>query len=454
MTWTIAAVVVDDASRSILIERPATLDAGGAPRLPTVELPDGEPSVDLAFDRIEQLLGRPIAPFWMHYEEADDLLVAGVGAIMVVADLARDTTLARAFVPAGQVVDALEPDWLCAYIRAWLDRLAGHRDPRTQTWLEPRWHERVSRWIAERMTAAGMPPTGPTRITYQSPIGMVLRTRSGERDVYLKCPAPQFHAEASITRALAAHTPGWVPEVIDIEPIEGWLLMADHGDRQLGNEPEAAWADGLRRLGEVQRAWVGHVDELVAAGGARRPLGDLTEAVPGLLDVGGLGQRLGPAELERWPAIQPRLIDACRELEAVGLPDALIHGDAHPWNVVVQGDEHVVFDWSDASIGPSFVDLAVFLRRGNDLRGRRVLRDAYLDAWSGIASRDRLERAAELAMTVGALYQVVTYQTLVPGLPPEDQVVWADADAHWLRNAIDALDRGLDTVDQRRAGLA
>ena len=109
----------------------------------------------------------------------------------------------------------------------------------------------------------------------------------------------------------------------------------------------------------------------------------------------------------------------------------------------------VVCDWSDGAIGPAFGDLAVFMLRTKDLAIRRTCRDAYLDAWSDLAPRKKLERAAELAMPAGALYQVLTYLTLVPGLPPEDQVVWAGADAHWLRNAIAALDGGLDTLDQR-----
>lgn len=452
MTWTISVVVVDDASRSILLEEPTSAGAGGAPRLPSVELPDGEPSVDVQGGLVERLLGRPAPPIWLFYEEADDDLVSGIGAVMVAGDAARDSTAGRHFAPAEPLLDGVEPRFLGRYLRAWLERVDGRGDPRTQSWLEPGWHGRVSGWISERMAAAGMPPTGPSTMSYQSPIGTVLRTPAGDRDVYLKCPAPMFRAEATITRALAARTPGWVPVVIDIEPSEGWLLMADHGDRQLGNEPEAAWSDGLRRLGEIQRAWVGNGEELIGAGGQHRSLAALANAVPGLLDIDGFGGRLDAAAVERWEAAQPRLVDACHELQDIGLPEALIHGDAHPWNVARATDGLVVFDWSDAAIGPSFVDLSVFLGRAKDLAGRRALRDAYLEAWSGVAPRARLERATEIAMSVGALYQVMTYLTLLPGLPPEDQAVWAGADAHWLRNAIEALDRGLDMVDQRVVG--
>ena len=445
MPWVIAVIAVDDARRSVLVDTSSGGGGTGARHLPTVELPSGEPQVDQIADAIERLLDRPITPIWTQFEETDDTLQDGVGAMLTIAD-ARDASAERAFAPAKDIVETLEPPMARAPIRAWLERLTGRADPRTPPWLEPDWFERASRWIAERMTAAGMPPTGPTRMTYQSPIGTVLRTGSGERNVFMKCPAPHFHAEATITRALAARTPGWVPEVIDVEPAEGWLLMADIGDHQLGWDPEANWGDGLRRLGEIQRAWVGRLDELVAAGGQRRPLAGLTAAVPGLLDVDGLGGRLEAAILERWTAALPRLLDACRELEDIDLPDALIHGDAHPWNIAVTPAGHVVFDWSDGAAGPSFVDLAVFLRRPKDLALRRVMRDAYLEAWAGVTPRDRLERAAELAMTVGGLYQIVTYNGLLPSLPPEDRLVYGGADAHWVVRALDGLELGLDTV--------
>src|SRR6185436_15478872 len=122
------------------------------------------------------------------------------------------------------------------------------------------------------------------------------------------------------------------------------LLMSDLGNRQLGNEPEAAWADGLRRLGELQRAWVGHGEELIAAGAQHRPIAMLREALPGLLELDRFGERLDAAMLERWPSVQPRLADACTELEDIGLPEALIHGDAHPWNVAVTDHGPAVFD--------------------------------------------------------------------------------------------------------------
>jgi hypothetical protein len=444
--WLICAVVVDAERRTILVESSGA-DGAPAARVPTAELPAGDPPETSApVDAIEQLLGRPIVPLWMRDVEMAADEQSGVMVILATAEPDRDQTAGRVFVAAEGVIDSLEPGVTRPVVRRWLERLDGRTDPRTAPWVSPSWYPRVAAWITERMTGAGLPPIARPRIVYQSSIGTVLRTPAADEVTFTKCPAPLFHAEARITRSLASRTPDLVPVVIDIEPAEGWLLMRDLGARTLGELPLAEWARGLAIVARVQRAWTDGHDELLAAGAVRRPMAHLIERLPGLLEVDDLGDRVSPSIRDAWPAALPRFLDACHELADIGLPDALIHGDIHPWNVAVGDGGMRVFDWSDAAIGPSFTDLAVFLGRRNDIGLRKVMRDAYLDEWADAAPRDRLERAADLAMAVGAIYQVVTYQTLLPGLPPEDAAEFQGADADWLGRAILGLDHGLEAT--------
>ena len=51
-------------------------------------------------------------------------------------------------------------------------------------------------------------------------------------------------------------------------------------------------------------------------------------------------------------------------------------------------------------------------------------------------------------MTVGSLYQVATYQALLPALDDPDRAMFKGADTGWLKRTLDALEHGLD------AGLA
>jgi hypothetical protein len=448
--WLICAVIVDAELRTVLVD-PPTADRSPAARVPTAELPAGDPPETSApVDAIEEVLGRPIVPLWMRDVEMAADEQSGVMVILASAEPEQDQAAARAFVAAEAVLDTLEPEVVRPILRRWLDRLAGQVDPRTALWVSTDWYPRVAAWIADRMARAGLPATDRSRIVYQSSIGTVLRTAAANEITFTKCPAPLFRAEARITRALTARTPDLVPEVIDIEPVEGWLLMRDFGARTLGEAPQAEWARGLEVVARVERAWVDGHDELLAAGAQRRPLTDVIDGLPGILEIDGLGDRLSPALHEAWPAALPRLIDAGHELADIGLPDALLHGDLHPWNIAVAAGGLRVFDWSDAAIGPSFLDLALFLGRADDLGLRLVMRDAYLDVWADVAPRDRLERASELAMALGAIYQVMTYQTLLPALPPEDSAEFAGADVDWLGRAILGLDQGLAATFPRR----
>jgi len=441
--WLICAVVVDAERRTILVDAQGP-DGPPVARVPTAELPAGDaPETSAPVDAIEQVLGRPIVPLWMRAVEVAPDEQSGVMVTLVAAEADRDGASGRTFLPAEAVVDTLEPELTRPVLRRWLDGLDGHIDARTPPWVSPSWYPRIAGWIDERMRLAGVPPIDRPRIVYQSSIGTVLRTPAASEVTFTKCPAPLFHAEARITRALAARTPDRVPEVIDIEPAEGWLLMRDFGGRTLGETPQAAWARGLADVAQVQRSWVDGHDALLAAGAQRRPLADLIDRLPGIPEVDGFGDRMPPLLRDAWSAALPRLIDAGHALADIGLPDALLHGDLHPWNVAASESGLRVFDWSDAAIGPSFLDLALFLGRADDLDLRMIMRDAYLDAWADAAPRERLEQATELAMAVGAIYQVMTYQTLLPALPPEDAAEFAGADVDWLGRAILGLDHGL-----------
>ena len=447
--WLICAVIVDPARRAVLLERPDS-ECTPAVRVPMAELPAGDPPETSApIDAVDQLLGRAIVPLWMRDVEIAADGQSGVMVILATAEPDRDRVGGRTFAAAEAVIDTLEPEVTRPVVRRWLDRLDGHVDRRTPPWVSPAWYPRIATWIEDRMTAAGVPPIERPRIVYQSAIGTVLRTSFADAAAFTKCPAPLFRAEARITRALAGRTPDLVPEVIDIEPSEGWLLMRDLGSRTLGELPEADWARGLGVLARVQRAWLHRPDGLVAAGAERRPMTHLIDRLPGILEIDGLGDRIGPELREAWPGTLARLNDACHELADMGIPDALIHGDLHPWNIAMSDTGLRAFDWSDAAIGPSFVDLAVFLGRTNDVRLRMAMRDAYLDEWADVAPRARLERATELAMAVGSIYQVVTYQTLLPALPPEDSAEFAGADADWLGRAIVGLEHGLNAAFAR-----
>ena len=153
-----------------------------------------------------------------------------------------------------------------------------------------------------------------------------------------------------------------------------------------------------------------------------------------------------PDVRDAWVAAVPRLVDACLELDRLGMPDALIHGDLHPGNVVLGPDGPVLIDWSDGAVGHPFIDLPTFLLRVKGRTRRERLVEAYLEGWAGVAPRETLQRAAELAMPVGAAYQVATYQALLPAMDDPDRALFDGVDVRWVRRTLDCLEHGLDAA--------
>lgn len=97
-----------------------------------------------------------------------------------------------------------------------------------------------------------------------------------------------------------------------------------------------------------------------------------------------------------------------------GLPDddALCHGDFHPGNVIVQGDDVVVIDWVDASSGSALADLArsvvLFLGHqsgipnGPELAAMQLFHRTYVQSFLGGAGIRQAELSRWLPVVAAA----------------------------------------------------
>jgi len=108
--------------------------------------------------------------------------------------------------------------------------------------------------------------------------------------------------------------------------------------------------------------------------------------------------------LTQSPLVPKVVADAALKA-LVGLPDGdrLCHGDFHPANILMDGDEPVIIDWSNVTRGHPAADVArtlVILGSGNPppgslphlrllaLAGRRLLTSSYLRAYRRVAPLD------------------------------------------------------------------
>ncbi len=326
-------------------------------------------------------------------------------------------------------------------------------------WADADWTASVTAWVEARLAEIGLAITGPLERRAR-PWSIVIAVPTSAGRCWFKTTATGMANDAAVTVRLSALAPGLVLRPLASDTERGWLLLPDGGPR-LRDVADAGtllgrWETILPAYAELQRRTEGLVTEL-AAGAVpdRRP-----ERLPQLL-VDLLEDRwwlrtdepdgLTGDGLSRLRAIIPRLARAAEELAAAGVKPAIQHDDLHDGNVLVGPGGYRIVDWGDASVGHPFATLLVTMRSIADTLGLGDwtpfgaaapeldrLRDAYLEAWTGVAARDRLHRVVQLATWTGMIGRALTWRAALPHASPEELSEWGSAIPGWLGELADA----------------
>jgi hypothetical protein len=311
-------------------------------------------------------------------------------------------------------LDQVEPEQVTPVfadgVAQWLAEQRGGPVPRERPpWARPGWLAGASAWVADQARVAG-----EAELVRQWPLSAVYRYPTADGPLYLKAVFTLFRHEPAVTAALAEAHPGDVPDVVAIDADRGFLLMREFG-AELGDRASPLWADGVRLTARIQRAWVDRAGELAALGAPTRRLDSLR------------------GELE---GVEP-LVEAWERMDRLDLPDTIVHGDLHPWNAVVEPGRVRIVDWSDAAIGPPFLDLGVALYTEPDPETRARIVAAYLEPWRGLAPEPALREAAELGEVLGSVYQTMSYRAINQAFEPDDRWLFAGEKARWRERAVE-----------------
>ena len=323
-------------------------------------------------------------------------------------------------------------------LEEYLEGLEAGVPPGRAPWALPGWRERAHAWVAQEVARLGH---RLERIEQrkQWSISAVLLIHTDGPLLYLKAPArlPLFVEEGRVTATLAELFPGSVPAPLAVHADEGWFLLPDLGEPVGWGAPHETRAAMLGHFAGLQRSSADMTDRLLAVGCLDRRLPVLEAQLDSLLAYPVAVRQLEPAEVAELRRRAPELKEACRRLDAFGLPATLVHGDLHLGNVARQDGELVYFDWTDACVAHPFIDL-LMLQWEQDETNRSALLDAYLAAWEGALPAAELRQAAALAAVVIPLHHAVSYHTIVTSLEPSSQSE-LDATHQFLREALEKL---------------
>jgi hypothetical protein len=294
------------------------------------------------------------------------------------------------------------------------------------------WRSGVSpaahRWIRAQVEELGLAVTAAIEQPHVAPWSTVLRIPTTDGDLYFKASAPVQAFEVPLLALFSDEFADRLPEVLAYDVGRAWMLMRDAGVplREVVKTRRDVhhWLTTVPLYAEVQIAAATRVRELLALG-----VPDLRlERLPDVFEELVARADVSAAERTALHDARPRLAALCDELSQDGIPQTLQHNDLHFNNVLVRDGRHRIFDWGDSSISHPFQTMRVtiaFLKWTLGISGDdeidHLVRDAYLEPWSGYGARSALLRSFDVARVVGGVSDVLTEDRVVTacGLEPD-----------------------------------
>ena len=307
---------------------------------------------------------------------------------------------------------------------------------RHSDWQKDSWRAEAGEWIRGQAARNGIEIDGPIEQPHLYPWSTVLHVPSNHGTLFFKATAPETIFEAALTEALSRWLPGCTPDLLGIEAERGWILMRD-GGKQLRawirpNKDPAPWGPVVGLFAELQLRLIDRVPELLSLGVPDMRAEGLTPKLANILLDGRTlrlnePQGLTSAELEEVHEALPRFSRACAELQRMGIPDTINHGDLTDGNVLVKDGRTTFFDWGDACVGHPFVSLRnvfVSIEIALDLDDYSftpemgLLLDIYLARWGDFAPREQLALAYKRSRWVASAVKALTWYSTVSVLQP------------------------------------
>jgi hypothetical protein len=311
-------------------------------------------------------------------------------------------------------------------------------------WTSAEFETELRDWVAEAL--GGAPRT--VEPFHQRPWSTVWRVTAPDGATYWakeNCPHQAF--EAHLLLLLGSTVPDRVVPVAAAELDRGRLLLPDQGPvlgEVVGDDDLEAWCRVVAEAMRLQRELAGRESELVGAGlSALHP-----REAPAYLDgrvtalsalPAGEPRRLADETAQRLRDLRPDVERWAATLDALGLPDTLVHNDLHAHNVFATPKGMRFFDFGDAVLGHPltalFIPLNVLanrLRAGPDDRRLHRVADAGLEVWSDLAGAADLRAALPSALRLGRLARAESWLRVTATMTAGELADYGDAATWWL----------------------
>jgi hypothetical protein len=330
---------------------------------------------------------------------------SGPGAVIEVRTV--DPTFACDRLSAVRVED-LDEQELTATERITLCNILAGRVQDRGPFSKLGWMEEAQTWIREELVDRHLKFDEDVR--QYSASGRVALIRFGTLHgpaLWLKgASAPNEH-EFAITKTLSQLFPGFLPPLVAARSDWNAWVTEEAGYPLHGSPSLQSFEKATHCLAELQIDSVHQVATLLSCGCFDQRMSVLRVHVCELvryLDDAMSRQtstKVAPLTSADLHEIGCLLEDDISAMEAIGIPDALIHNDLNPRNILVDETRATLTDWSEAGIGCPFLTFQHLLVQALEADETHTwapqLKDLYKRHWRTILNDHQIERAFTLS---------------------------------------------------------
>ena len=251
---------------------------------------------------------------------------------------------------------------------------------------------------------------------------LLLRLSEQRKTSYwLKAVDPGQSLEYRITLALASLFPNRLPRVISSNGMWGAWLMEHAGESaaDLLHMDAAAIGAMSRCFAELQSASLTHIQALFDCGCADWRLQRVRDSIFSALPL--LEEAMAAQDVHGLPQFGRRRIKnlcdmteaTCSLLDAIGIPDTLIHNDLQLDNIIAGAAGWQFIDWDQAGIGNPLLSFQL-LRVQIPGTGEESLVSGYRSAWAEILRRETVDVALALIPPIAVAVQLCRCVASIP----------------------------------------
>ncbi len=279
-------------------------------------------------------------------------------------------------------------------------------EPLRHPWAKPGGPADDLAWVARQVEVTG---DAVQHRTWN--LSAIWSVPSSRGTVWLKAVPTFFQHETAVLETLAEVAPDAAPSLIAADGHRQLLVEMDGVDGfRADTDEQIAMVDALV---DLQLAAAGETPALLAAGvpdGRSQTLAD---------NLAAFLKRAAPTD-RKLQRLATELPERIAKIDALGLPDVLVHGDPHPGNCRLGVKPPTWFDWGDSFIGNPLLDLGAVHRMSPSAVSH------WLSRWSEQAGGADLTSAWETLRPVALVRSALVYQQFLDAIEPDEHIYHRD----------------------------